>query len=54
MLQITQAEPNQRRSSGENAKFPFLESSAVLQEITGRPFRKPIKYTLIWKNEGPV
>lgn len=53
MFQIIQPEPNQRKSSGENAKFPFLESSAGLQEITGRPFRKAIKYTLIWRNEGP-
>lgn len=51
-LQIIQTETNQRKSPGENAKFSFLQSSAVLQEITGRPFRKPIKYILIWRNEG--
>lgn len=43
MLQITQTEPDQKNTPGENAKFSFLESSAVLQEITGGAFGKTYK-----------
>lgn len=53
ILQISQTEPIPRKAPGENARFPFLESSAVLQEIMGRLFSKPLKYTLICRSEGP-
>lgn len=52
MLQIIQTEPNQRKASGEIAQFAFMESSVVLQEIMGRPLSKPLKYILIWRNDG--